>query len=112
MLDAVAFHGEPIIVSSHNLSGQLGSTGIGSKQAFMYLFHQVVSLGGIYASKQSCIMVPLVQDFPTQKELEKLYRGSKRVFTILDISLDIMVPWLSVNLIFDIHAFFNVYVIG
>ena len=55
MLDAVAFHGEPIIASSHNLSSQQGSTGMGSKQAFMHLFHQVVSLRGIYASKQSYI---------------------------------------------------------
>ena len=65
-------------------------------------------------------MVPLVQDFPTQKELahhapDKLLltvHGSKWVFTILDISLDIMVPWLSIDLGFDIHAFFDVHALG
>ena len=48
-------------------------------------------------------MVPYVQDFPTLEELahhapDKLsliVRGSRRVFTILNISLDIMVPWLG-----------------
>ena len=65
-------------------------------------------------------MVPLVQDFPTQKELarhapDKLLltiHGSGWVFTILDISLDMMVLWLSVNLNFNIHAFFDVHAIG
>ena len=120
MLDAVAFHGEPTIAISHNLSGQQGFTSISSKQAFMRLFHQVVSLGGIYASKKTCIMVPLVQDFPTQKELARhaldkfhlTVHGFERVFTILDISLDIMAPWLSIDLGLDIHAFFNVHAIG
>ena len=103
MLDAVTFHNEPIIASS--------------MQAFMHHFHQV---GGIYALKQSYIVVPLIQDFPTQKELachvpDKLLlivQGSGQIFTILDISLDIMVPWLSVNLHFNIHAFFDVHAIG
>ena len=66
------------------------------------------------------IMVPLVQDFPTQKELachapDKLLltvQGFEWVFTILDISLDIMVLWLSVNLGFNIHAFFDFHAIG
>ena len=57
MLDAVTFHGEPIVASSHNLSVQQGSIGIGSKQALMHLFHQMVSLRGVYALKQSCVMV-------------------------------------------------------
>jgi len=34
MPDAIAFHGEPIVVGSHDLSGQQGSTGIGSKHIF------------------------------------------------------------------------------
>ena len=112
MLDEIAFHGKPIAAESHNFLGRQRSTGMGSKQAFMRLFHQMVSLKGIYASKQSCVMVPFVQDFPTQKELEKLYRGSKRVFTILDISLDIMVPWLSIDFSFDVHAFFDIHAVG
>ena len=86
----------------------------------MHLFHQMVSLGGIYASKQNCIVVPLIQDFLTQEELachglDKLpliVRGSRWVFTILHISLDIMVPWLSIDLDFNIHQFFDVYAIG
>ena len=65
-------------------------------------------------------MVPLVQDFPTQKELachapDKLLltvQGFEWVFTILDISLDIMVLWLSINLGFNIYAFFGVHAIG
>ena len=67
MLDAVTFHGKPIVAGSHDFSGQQGSTGMGSKQAFMHPFHQMVSLGGIYALKQGYIVVPLIQDFPTQK---------------------------------------------
>ena len=35
-----------------------------------------------------------------------------RVFTILDISLDIMVPWLSIGFDFNIHAFFDIHAIG
>ena len=69
MLNAVAFHGEPILVGSHDFFSQQRSTGMGFKQAFMHLFHQMVSLRGIYASKQGCIMVPLIQEFPTQEEL-------------------------------------------
>ena len=65
-------------------------------------------------------MVPVVQNFPTQKELAHhtldkpllTVRGSRQVFTILDISLDIMVPWLSIDLGFDIHAFFDVHALG
>ena len=86
----------------------------------MYLFHQMVSLGGIYASKQSCIVLPLIQDFPTQEELayhapnELLLTvcRPKRVFIIFDISIDIMVPWLPINFNFDVHAFFNFHVVG
>ena len=36
----------------------------------------------------------------------------RRVFTVLDISLDIMVPWLSISFDFDTHAFFDVHAIG
>ena len=90
MLDAVTFHGKPIVAGSYDLSGQLGSTSMSSKQSFMHLFHQMVSLGGIYALKQSCIMVPLIQDFPTQEELAchasdeflLTIHGSGQVFTI------------------------------
>jgi len=60
MLDVVAFHGEPIVAKSHDFSGQQGSIVMGSKQALMHLFHQMVNLGGIYALKQSCIVVPFV----------------------------------------------------
>ena len=42
---------------------------MGSKQAFIHLFHQMVNLEGIYELKQGCLVVPLVQDFPTKKEL-------------------------------------------
>ena len=55
MFNVVTFHGEPIIANSYNLLGQRGSTGMGFEQAFMHLFHQVVSLRGNYASKQSYI---------------------------------------------------------
>ena len=89
---------------------------MGSVQAFMHLFHQMVSPRDIYALKLSCIVVPFIQDFPTQEELarhapDKLpltVHGSRRVFTILDISLNIMVSWLSIDLSFDIHAFLDV----
>ena len=69
MLNIVTFHGKPIVSSFHEFLSQQESTGMGSKQTFMHLFHQMVSLEGIYESKQSCIMVPLILDFPTQKEL-------------------------------------------
>ena len=80
---------------------------MGSKQALMHLFYQMASLKGIYASKQSCIVVPLLQDFPIQEELARhvldkfplIVHGSW-VFTILDI----MVPWLLVGFSFDVHA--------
>ena len=62
---------EPIAADSHDFLSQQGSTGMGSKQAFMHLFHQMVNLGGIYASKQGCIVVPFVQDFPIQEELAR-----------------------------------------
>ena len=85
-------------------------------QAFMHLFHQMASLRGIYASKQSCIVVPLIQNFPTQKELAchaldkfplTVY-GFGLVFTILDI----IVPWLPINFSFDVYTFFNIHAIG
>jgi len=38
--------------------------------------------------------------------------GSEQVFTILDTNLDIMVPWLSIDLNFNIHTFFDVHAIG
>ena len=80
----------------------------------------MVSLGGIYALKQICIVVPLIQDFPTQEELayhvtDELLLNvycPRRVFIIFDISIDIMVPWLPINFNFDVHAFFNVHVVG
>ena len=86
----------------------------------MHFFHQMVNLGGIYASKQSCVMVPLIQDFPTQEKLARhapdefllTVCGPRRVFTIFDISLEIMVPWLPIDFDFDIHAFFNTQVVG
>ena len=34
------------------------------------------------------------------------------VFTVLDISPDIMIPWLSVSFDFNIHAFFDIHAIG
>ena len=86
----------------------------------MHLFHQIISLEGIYASKQGRIVVPFVYDFSTQEKLadqapDKLLftvRFTERVFIVLDISLDIMVPWLSINFDFDTYASFNVYAIG
>ena len=67
MLDAVAFHGKLIVANSHDFSGQLGSTVMGSKQAFMHFLYQMVRLGGIYASKQSFIVVPLYKTSPLKK---------------------------------------------
>ena len=92
---------------------------MGSKQASIHLFHQMASLRGIHASKQSCIVVPLIQGVPTQEEstyhvLNKFsltVHNSRLVFTILDISLDIMVPWLPIDLSFDVHAFFDIHVV-
>ena len=69
MLDEIAFHGEAVAAGSHNFLGRQRSTAMGSKQAFMHLFHQMVSLKGIYASKKSCVMVPFVQDLSTQEKL-------------------------------------------
>ena len=120
MLDEIAFHGKPIAAESHNFLGRQRSTGMGSKQAFMRLFHQMVSLKGIYASKQSCVMVPFVQDFPIQEKLARhvpneflftIY-GPRQVSTIFNISLDIMVPWLSIDFSFDVHAFFDIHAVG
>ena len=110
MLNVVSFHGEPIVTGTDNFSGQQGSTGMGFKQVLKRLFHQMVSLGVIYESKKICVMVPLIQDFPTQKKLschvldEFLLAvcGLRRVFTIFDISLDIMVPWLPID--FDFRS--------
>jgi len=93
---------------------------MGSKQALKRLFHQMVSLGVIYESKKSCVMVPLIQDFPTQEKLSRhvpdefllAICGLRRVFTIFDISLDIMVPWLPTDFNVDIHALFDIHVVG
>ena len=93
---------------------------MGFKHAFMHLFHQMDSLRGIYASKQGCIMVPLIQDFPTQEELAcqaldeilLTIRGPKQEFTIFDISLDIMTPSLPIDFSFDVHVFFKIYAVG
>ena len=93
---------------------------MGSKQAFMHLFHQMVSLKGIHASKKSCVVVPLVQDFLTQEklahhapdELLLIVCGPKRVFSIFNISFDIMVPWLPIYFSFDVHAFFDIHAVG
>ena len=65
-------------------------------------------------------MVPLIQDFTTQKELAHhvpgefllIVYGPKLAFTIFDISLDIMVPWLPIDFSLDVHAFFDIHVIG
>ena len=65
-------------------------------------------------------MVPFVQDFSTQEKLvghvlDKLIFTvccTERVFTVLDINLDIMVPWLSIGFDFNTHAFFDVHAIG
>ena len=86
----------------------------------MHLFHQMVSLRGIYASRQSCIVVPLIQDFPTQKELAchtpneflLIVCGLRQVFTIFDVSLDIMVPWLPIDFNLNVHTFFNIHEVG
>ena len=120
MLNVVSFHGEPIVADSHDFLDQQRSTGIGFNKALMHLFHQMASLEGIYASKQSCIVVPLIQDFPTQEELRHhapnkfplTIHGSGQVFTIFDISLDIMISWLPIDFSFDAHAFFNVHAVG
>ena len=80
----------------------------------------MVSPRDIYALKLSCIVVPFIQDFPTQEELarhapDKLpltVHGSRQVFTIPNISLDNMVPWISIDLDFNIHEFFDVYAVG
>ena len=93
---------------------------MGSKQAFMHLFHQMVSLRSIYASKQSCVMVPIVQDFPTQEKLAHHFPdeflltvyGPERVFTIFDISFDIMVPWLPIDFNFNVLTFFDIHAVG
>ena len=71
MLNAIILHGEPIVTNSHNLLDQQGSTSIGSEQALMHVLHQKVNLGSIYASKQGCIVVPLIQDFPIQEKLAR-----------------------------------------
>ena len=65
-------------------------------------------------------MVPLIQEFPTQEELachapnELLLTicGPRWVFTIFEISLDIMTPWLPIDFILDVHVFFDIYAIG
>ena len=114
ILDVVAFHGEPIVADSHNFLSQQGSTSMGSKQTLM------VSLRGIYASKQRCVVVPFVQYFPNQEKLAchaldefpLVVYDSRRVSTIFDIGIDIMVPWLPINFSFDVHAFFIVHVVG
>ena len=93
---------------------------MGSKQALMHLFHQMISLCSIYASKQGRIMVPFIQDFPAQEKLarhvpDELFVtvcSSTRVFSIFNISLDIVVPWLFIDLGFNIHAFFNIHAIS
>ena len=80
----------------------------------------MISLRGIYASEQGRIVVPFVQDFSTQEKLaghvlDKLLfivRCTRRVFTALNIGLDIMVPWLFIDFDFDTHAFFDVHAIG
>ena len=66
------------------------------------------------------MVVPFVQDFPIQEKLagyapdELLFtvRCIELVFNVLDISLDIMIPWLSVGFDFDIYAFFDIHAIG
>ena len=86
----------------------------------MHLFHQIISLRGIYTSEQGRIVVPFVQDFSTHKKLaghvvDKLLFTiycTGQVFTVHDISLDIMIPWLSVVFDFDTHAFFDGNAIG
>ena len=65
-------------------------------------------------------MALFVQDFSTQEKLvdhaldKLLFIGhcTGRVFTVLDLSIDIMVPWLSVNFDFDIYTFFDVHAIA
>ena len=65
-------------------------------------------------------MVPFVQNFSIQETLvghalDKLLfivHCIGRVFSILDISLNTMVPGLFVGFDFDTQAFFNVHTIG
>ena len=86
----------------------------------MHLFHQVISLRGLYALKQGRVVVPFVLDFSTQEKLashalDKLLFTIfciGRVFTVFDISLDIMVPWLSIGFEFNTHAFFDAHAVG
>lgn len=100
ILDEIILNGEPIVANFHNFLSQYGSTSIGSKQALMHLFHQMASLNGIYASKQGFIAVPLIQDFPTKEKLAHhgpneyilTTYNPRQVFTILHVSLDIVVP--------------------
>ena len=91
MLDAVALHGVPIVAGSHNFSNQQGSTGMGSKQAFTHLFHQMVNLVGVFTSKQSCIVVPLIQDFPLKKNWHAMRLMN---FHSLSVALDGYLPSL------------------
>ena len=80
----------------------------------------MITFRGIYASEQGRIVVPFLQDFSTQEKLvghalNKLLfiiYCTERVFIALDISLDIIVPWLFVGFDFDTHPFFNVHAIG
>ena len=69
MLDAVAFHGEPIVAGCH----------------------------------VAC---------QAPDELLLTIRGPKQVFTIFDISLDIMTPWLPIDFNFDVHVLFKIYAVG
>ena len=65
-------------------------------------------------------MVPLIQNFPTQEKLARqaldeflhIICGPKWVFTIFDISLNIMVPWLPINFSFNVHVFFDIHAVG
>jgi hypothetical protein len=114
MSDTVPFHCQPIIASSHNLSSQEGSVGMGSHQSCVHLLNQSIGFLRIYTSQESGVMSPLIQNLSAQEELEShssdvlllIFGRPRWILPVLDEALNIVIPRLVVYLHLDIHAFF------
>ena len=117
MSDAVPLHYQPVITSSHDLSGQERSIGVGSHQPCMHFLDQAIGFLRIYTSQEGGVVSPLVQNLSTQEELEGhssdvllfIFGCLRWVLSALCEALDIVIPRLVIYLCFDIHTFFHAY---
>ena len=106
----ITFHGEPVITCPQDLPGHSMPVGVCSKRALMDFLDHVICLLGIHTSQECHVVISLIQCASAHEETgcqppqcPFIVVGNLcRVFFAFDISLDVVIPGLSVPFLFHL----------